>query len=359
VRFREILREAFRNVYSGSSRQLWFMFFLSGMLGALVFFDGESQRGVVIRTHSFLDSGAATFVLEATGQIRGDVCDGLDRTPGIVAAGAVSQAMSPVRLSSLPATSVPTYDGSPGFTRMLTGQNALDSGILASAELLAEQARPVGAALHTNAGRVRIAGTYAYPNDGRRTGFEYSIVVPERANRQFDQCWVTTWPFDPAVARLTNLALTSSIGEQEKEAPVFGQLNSSLGSDFIGLEEYRSRPSRFAPVMALTVGAILGAVAIGLRRLSLASARHLGVRATDLSAITFMESFAVVVPAALAIAPLALWQTRQLMWEDAVPVLLHSAVIVLAGSLGFQGAVQAAIVNVSEHTLLKSFRSRV
>ncbi len=56
-----------------------------------------------------------------------------------------------------------------------------------------------------------------------------------------------------------------------------GQLNSTLGAAFDGPKLFQERMTAWATIVAVVAGASLGFLAVRLRRLELASARHAGV----------------------------------------------------------------------------------
>lgn len=58
------------------------------------------------------------------------------------------------------------------------------------------------------AGAVRVAGTFASPDDGRVSGFGYTALVPASANGIFDQCWIEVWPESAEISNMVNLALS-------------------------------------------------------------------------------------------------------------------------------------------------------
>ncbi len=149
--------------------------------------------------------------------------------------------------------------------------------------------------LATATGEAKVSGVYANPDDGRRPGLGYAALVVTPDNEPFDECWLDAWPQRPELAQLL---LTTVIPNNDApdELPTIGQFNTTLGAEFDGAARFEQRLTRFAPALSAILAASIAVLAIRLRRIELASARHSGVRGRDLLAITLLESAAWIVP---------------------------------------------------------------
>jgi hypothetical protein len=160
--------------------------------------------------------------------------------------------------------------------------------------------------LATRSERIRVAGTYSYPDDGRRPGYSYAAIVPTNSAIPFDECWIDTWPVKDMT---TALLSTISVSSDASARPAISQLNAASGTSFDGHAQFQQRITRFAGVFAALGGVALGLISVRTRRLSLASALHAGVSQHALLGIVTLEtlvwtgvSAALTIPTAIVIA---------------------------------------------------------
>ena len=220
------------------------------------------------------------------------------------------------------------------------------------AALLAEKLR---GAPHIRS--VDIAGTFPYPEDGRRPLLGYSVVetVPDAGT--FDQCWVEVWPESPRVQSIAGSAVVVD-ADAGQGPPTVGQLNSSLGRTFDGEASYRNRATAFLPGALVLVGVSLGFLAVRMRRLELAAARLIGIRPSDQGVMLLMESGAWIAAASIISLVLTL-AASVAMTGGLLPSGLEFAVTaVLAGGVGVVCGVLGGVASISSRRALRYFRDR-
>ncbi|MDO5535701.1 MAG: ABC transporter permease [Propionibacteriaceae bacterium] len=297
------LREAWLNVISGTTRAVTLgVVALTLMLlaGAL---DLQAIRSIDQRAHAFQTQGAATLVIDAQGAVDGPLCTALAGQPGVRAAGALRR-VEDTTYAAAPQRSLPVYEVTPQFPAVVDPQLPLSppAGVVLSEEAAAEVGLSAGDTLHTAMGSARISGVYRYPEDGRRRGFGYALLVPVRAEGAFDSCWVEQWPRTENLDRLIRGVLVPGSSRQDVQ-PAVGQLNPTLGVSFDAREALLTRPTLWA-LAATFIGLFCVAFAAGwLRRLERAAALHLGVTPRDLTKIALAETALWIAPAlALGVA---------------------------------------------------------
>ncbi|GAA1564669.1 hypothetical protein [Leucobacter aridicollis] len=271
-----ILGEALRNLVAGTTKALRNACVLAGVLTLLTAADVLTVDALVVRAQDYQRSGASITTLEAPGLIDGASCDSLAAAPGVRAAGAIQLADDSITAAALPGGAIVSIRISPGALRVfrVEGDTGGAGAILAS-DVMTMLGLHVGSSLHTLTAEVPIRGSFVWPQDGRRDGFGYAALVPDTSGAPFDECWVEAWPVPPNLSEVMRTALNPDPSHQTKI--VSSQVNTSLGRTFNGGESYSARTTKFAPYVALFIGAGLGYVSVRARRLELAAAQHVGV----------------------------------------------------------------------------------
>lgn len=353
-----ILREAWRNIVTGTARTGLFAALLTVLSAGLVTADLLSVRSITTAAEDYQAAGASVVTIAAVGRIDGTACAALARVPGVRSAGAVRTSDSSITAAALPSSTIPVTEATQGFPDLLNADLAPGAGVVLSDQAADALGLTVGDALLTTSDETRVVGVYEYPTDGRRAGYGYTAVVPVPVpdDEIFDECWVDVWP---ASARTRTLLQTTLLaGSDEDRSPVVSQLNTTLGASFDGNARYADRVTRHAAPLALALGAGLGCLAVRSRRIQLASALHAGVRKSDLGAVLALEITSWVAPAAIITASVGAVFAATGGTSDA------SSVIVLASRIGlaavaapYLGAAAALLLTREQH-LFRYFKDR-
>lgn len=352
---RELFVEVWRNLYTGTARAALFALAFAAVVGSLAVADTRAVVGLHRQAAEFTSSGASVRVLTTDGDVDGRTCEALSEVAGVAASGALREDGRLV-LDAMPNNPVPSYAASPGLSGVLGLRAEPVSGVWLSdhtAELLG--VRP-GQEVNTDLGPMRVAGVFPYPEDGRDARLRHAVVVPESATNDYDQCWVDTRPPTDSVDDLVMWALRA--GTDPSSSVTIAQLNTTLGSEFDGATAFAERVTRMAAPTAAVAGAVLGFVAVRLRRLEWAAALHVGVSRRALLGTVALET-AVWAPAGLVLALCALVVAAHVgnpahVW-DTVAVTVPG---VVAAALTAQiGALTSASL-VRESHLFRYFKER-
>lgn len=300
MRWRSVLREARRNVVSGTSRAvvlaLALMFLGLAAVGAELVLIARLEQ----EAQTFQRSGGSVMTVVAPGRVDGARCASLADVPGVRAAGALAAPAGEfVTAVALPGAPIPRGRVTEGFPAVLSARTDGGTGLV-----LAEDARrmlgvEIGDQVRTTAGDARVAGSYAYPSDGRRSGYGYLALDVVATSGTFDECWVDVWPQDTATRSLLLLTVEPAGGSDDVDQPLVAPLNSTHGLEFDGHARFQERVTQFGGVGAGVLCAVLGFVAIRSRRVELASALHDRMARTDLAAVVGVEMAVWVLPPAL------------------------------------------------------------
>ncbi|MGG7507475.1 hypothetical protein [Plantibacter sp. YIM 135249] len=357
MRLSSLLRETLRDITSGTTRFTLFGLLLGGLICGLVFADSTLILQQVTAAHTFRNAGGATLVLSAPGQVDGQACEDLNHTSGVSAAGALRESTRKVTISALPDAPVPEYEVTLDFPQLLTNSTTLEAGVVLSDEVADALGVSAGGAIATDIGSLPIAGTFAYPADGRRPGFGYAVLSPTASRLTFDECWLASWPpITNGRALLFTTLLPGSIDPENR--PTVTQLNTSLGTAFAGSTAYDSRVTRNATPVAFLLAGLIGYIAVRARRLQLASALHSGLARRDLILLQLCQTSSWALISTVIGTGTAVTMTLALSGGDAIPIFLTTAGIALAGFSGaLIGAILAAIC-VTEKHLFRYFKDR-
>ena len=288
--WRALLSEAWRDCLSGTARVGILTVLATALVGGIICADAFSLRSVSVEAASFRVHLGSVRVLQAQGSIDGATCDALSRIPG-VRAGAVRSVESGLSPLALPASSLPLYEVTPGTVSLLGATTADPTGILLPEQVAEDLGTTQGALLPLAHGQAEVAGTYPWDeNDGRRPGYAYAALAPVPATGTFDECWYESWPHSDDVDALARSAL---VGSDDQNAQVLA-MNPTRGTAFDAAGQLRQRPTWWAWIAAIAIGATLGAAATWWRRLEIASALHAGLRTSDTTVLQLFEAVASV-----------------------------------------------------------------
>lgn len=351
-----ILREAWRNIVTGTARTGLFAALLTVLSAGLVTADLLSVRSITTAAEDYQAAGASVVTIAATGRIDGTACAALARVPGVRSAGAVRTSDAAITAAALPSSTIPVAEATQGFPDLLNADLAPGAGVVLSDQAADALGLTVGDALLTTSDETRVVGVYEYPTDGRRAGYGYTAVVPVPDDEVFDECWVDVWP---ASARTRTLLQTTLLaGSDEDRSPVVSQLNTTLGASFDGNARYADRVTRHAAPLALALGGGLGCLAVRSRRIQLASALHAGVRKSDLGAVLALEITSWVAPAAIVTASVgAVFAATGETGDASSVIVLASRIGLAAVAASYLGAAAALLLTREQH-LFRYFKDR-
>lgn len=358
MRFREVRREAARNLASGTSRALLLATLVATVSGTLAALDTQSMTGELAAAADFRDRGGSITILQLAGSIDGRVCDALGDLDGVRAAGALSEQEAPLILAGIPQNPVTSFISSAGFATMLpesTGQQ--HAGLILPTELSEALGLDVGDPIYTASGPTVLGGTYTYPDDGRPRGMGYAAIAPAPAEALFDQCWIDAFPVTQATLDMLYTAVSANAPEAD-EGPQVTQHNSTLGVASDPSDTYVARSTAMFPLAGFVVSVLVGLGAVWMRRIEIASALHSGVRKLDEVGTLLLETCAWSLTGALITMPVIAILTQSLAVNDHLPVVLTAALTpALSVSGAILGTLTAALL-VREQKLFAYFKGR-
>lgn len=281
MRLGSVLSEAMRNIGAGTARA--FLMFLAVLLtGGLM--GGYEALAVVA-----LEDEAATRIradADVRGMVGGPVdglaCDRLVEADGGPTASGALRAGPQVTPAATPGRSLSSYEVTPGMLALIVageGRSAPaadPTGVWVPATLADDFGLSVGSRLDTDQGPSTVAGVFEWPNDGRDTRFAYAVLVPVAADgRVFEECWAKQWP--PSEETDGLLYSTAVVADQTGQGGVgAAPINKGFDSHYDATGAYRTRMTRWMPLLGLLVGLLLGALSVRRRRLEYAGALHSG-----------------------------------------------------------------------------------
>jgi hypothetical protein len=352
MRTSSVVSEAWRNLRSGTGRAATLATALACTGLVLGVTDARSVHRLAAQAYDFRARGADTWVTDAPGRVDGASCERLSEIEGVVGAGAMRDGEEPIAFASTPRSDTALVDITAGLLDVLGAGPVRSGGLVVSRDLAARYALGPGDGMDLVGLDSTVAATFPYPADGRRPGLEDAALGVVPAEGTFDECWIEVWPTDEATTSLTRIALEAN-GTGEVRTM---QLNPTVGTGFDGATLFRSRSTRSVPAVAGLVGLALGYLSVRLRRLELASARHLGVGATPQLAQLLVESAAWAAAGAVCAAALALGALRSEDASDVASFALRPIVALAAGAVCGGGL--GALVAVRERHIVRFFKER-
>lgn len=170
MRLKAVLRETWRNVATGTSRCALIWLLLSICAVACMCADLTQMTGLIGDARKWKESGASTYAITLQGGIDGAACEGLRSANGVLGAAALRQSSDRVRIASLPATEIPTYEASAHVAQVFaaTGIRKDNSGVIMSTAVARTYGAHAGTVLPLVGGaRMRVSATFDWPSDGR------------------------------------------------------------------------------------------------------------------------------------------------------------------------------------------------
>ncbi len=358
VRASTVLSEAWRDVATGTSRVCGVAIALTLATVVCLAADAFALDRLVSGAIDFRQSGAATYVLVAEGRVAADACDRLGSVTGIGDAGGLRVARNTLAPERMPSTNLPVFEATPGMVSALAPSGRAGPGVLLAERVAEHLGLEAGDELLAGGEAIAVRGTYAYPDDGRRTGIGYAVLAPTAAVGLVDECRITVWPPSQEHARLLWSTLRDGILD-EAEDPRVQQLSTRHGQTFAGGAEHDARVTRFAPIVAGAAAACVGLVAVRRRRLDLSGALHLGCSPSALLAQMLLEALSAVAAAAgLTGAGTVVLLALPVGALDAGAIGRVAASCVLLMACGHLLGVAIATLAVREKHLFRYFRHR-
>lgn len=299
---RGLVREAWLNLRSGVTRATTFAAAFVLTAGTLAFAGMTLTQTAVHDAVAFQASGASTLVITAPGMVDGERCAVLAQVHGVQSAGALRQLPDAV-ISTLPEAPASAFAATTGMAAVLGLRAPQPMGVWVSGPLAADLGSRKGATLPIGALDARVAGVFAYPDDGRDRALAYAVVSAVPAAGAFDECWVTVWPQNPQVQALLSAVVDIPTGADRSQVTV-GALNTTRGITFDRSGDVLLRESIL--VAEVVFGLMIGALSVRIRRLELIGALHADVGKPALALQIVVETTAWLV-AAVALAGAALW----------------------------------------------------
>ncbi|MBT1172752.1 hypothetical protein JS528_05170 [Bifidobacterium sp. MA2] len=365
MRFDAILREAWRNVISGTSRICCCALAFALCAGGCALADYTQIDASIAQADRWVSSGASTYLISAPGGIDGQACERLGQVSGVRAAGAVRLLGRKLTFATLPSSGIPEYETTPHAAQALgmTGATARqDDAANGSVILSREAADALGTEAGSmqrlaNGGTVRIAGIYAYPDDGRQNDFEYAVLSEVSSDSAFDTCLVRAWPVPDDIESLLYLTVRSAASSDD-DRPQVRQLNTTLGSTPPDAAGYHARLTSWAPAAMLALGVLSGWALTYARRLELASALHAGYPKTGLLAQCLIESGIALAAGCTVTAPVLAYAVDGAGASDGMMMFATLTRIPLAGCCGVLLGTAIVVLTVRESRLFAYFRDR-
>jgi hypothetical protein len=352
MEFASLVGEASRNVVSGTARSVIVCLILLLFATAAAVSEFIVISSLAHEAEVFRGVGANIDTYSSVDGIDAAACVALGALPGVTSSGALRRAEQDSHAVAAPGSSIPTYEVTPEFGGMLGLQN-MGPGVILSDQVASLLGVEAGDDLVLDEGRSEVLGVYAYPDDGRRSGFGFALLVPTSGrSTAFDECWASSWPYSsevPSLLRLTARSSTSS----NAASPSSSQLNSSLGRSFQGNDRFTHRPTVWVNAVAAGAAFVCAIGAVRLRRVQFAAALHDGLTATSLLGIVLLESAAWVLPIGAGTpAILAIFALDESwgMQQEGLTLAVRSAASVWAGA--FCGTV-AGVLAIRERHLFR------
>jgi hypothetical protein len=327
-----LLSEVTRNLSTGTTRALLAASVMAAALLGVGMTDLSATAVQIDEVRRFIAAGGSTWTITSANNIDPAICERLPSTGVIEASGAL-RSTSPVTFTVLPGGPMPAYDATRGLLDLIapTRSQPNAAGIYLSpdaAQALTPDAGPRAQAVPPAV----VLGGFGWPDDGRPSVLQYAALGAAPATGSWDQCWARgATPTDDPGSLLRSVLIRPPVDATDG---VVAQLNPTLGERLASVEDFRTRPTRWAWIAAVLVGGGIGAVVTALRRVELADASELGIDArTALTGITLETMPWAVAGATLALPVILLYAHSSAPTDQGAVAALGIRVLV-AGVVG-------------------------
>ncbi|MDR0488567.1 MAG: hypothetical protein LBG99_04065 [Propionibacteriaceae bacterium] len=331
--------EAKENLVSGTSKPLHLVMMFVAFTVIATIVDLMIVQDITNEAYKYRDSGASTFTVTSPGRVNGEVCDQLSKLPSIIASGAIRIEEEPLETIVLPRGPIASYVVSEGALGVFDVEDSGQVGLFLSSTVASTLGVSSGYPLLLKTGTAQVQGTYHWPSDGRRPGFDYAALIPIPSQSLFDECWVKAWPIPENIQILLRLTVNAPNGDMQIKTD-YSQVNTTLGTQFTGYTKLHQRVTQHAPSFTLILGIINGIVLVWARRLELASVQHVGVSwPAQLWQLIIEHGICLLVGSSIVLAIDAVVINHLLpmdmdtLWEIAARVLLCGFFGVLLGTV--------------------------
>ena len=378
MRLRSVLREAWRNVITGTSRCALVSLLLSACAIACMCADLTQVAGLVGNARQWKESGASTYAITLQGGIDGAACEGLRSANGVLGAAALRQSSDRVRIASLPATGIPAYEASAHIAKVFAakGTRKDDSGVIMSTAVTRTYGAHAGTVLPLVGGaRMRVSTTFDWPGDGRQPAYGYAIISPGNDTGAYDTCLVRAWPVPDDIENLLCVSIRADVqsgadaggnvtsagtnGSGGTQHAKISRINTALGSHMPGPADYDARITRHAPLLMFAVAMALGCASVCMRRIEIASALHAGCPKAAMLLQLLLETLAAVAASCMICMPVIVAVPFILTGSgDVMPTVAMLCRVPCAMSVGMLAGAAAGAMTIRERQLFAYFKAR-
>ncbi len=353
MRLAASLSEAWRNVISGTTSALLFALAFVIMVGGVAANDVLSVVRGIRSADMFLSSGAAITVVSGPSAVDGAACEALNSSDGIRAAGAVRRTKETVKILAMPSSNLPLFEATPSLTAILSASANGDAGVWLPEQLARTVGAQQGVMLVTATGETPVAGTYLYPEDGRKRDLAYAVISPVPPQGLFDECWVLIWPQGSDAEGLITMAVADPDADIK-----YSQLNTTLGTEFEREALLSGRPTALTVWIVPGIGFALGYISSRRRRLEIASNLHAGIPKSNQILQIGMETSVWAVAGVIVASPVLAY----LAWlgnpgETVVPWVIGMREVLAGGFTAILGGILGAMQAREKH-LFSYFKQR-
>lgn len=338
MKLKELTSEAWRNLATGTSKTLTGIALLTLIIVAVLGMDGRGIQEIFLSQRGIQNSGAATIIVTAQGQVDGQQCTALGEVQGVQGAFALRAGTKRLPIATLPDSSPPLYDVTGDIATTLGGTISGVPGVFLSTQLAQQLGTSVGGTIPIDGTDQAVAGIFHYPDDGRNSQLAAAATQNVPRIGRFDSCWFTVWPANSVLESLTHTVLTDGTDPQEVTT---SRLNQSFGQVVSTDQLIAQRSAAYLPIVG---SALIFAITLALvrsRRVELALALHLGQsRQRQVLQISLEFLVQILLAALLGSAVFLLLLTPELTgWESqwllAITLrhILALAVAALAGTV--------------------------
>ena len=363
MRLKAVLRETWRNVATGTSRCALISLLLSICAVACMCADLTQMTGLIGDARKWEESGASTYAITLQGGIDGAACEGLRSANGVLGAAALRQSSDRVRIASLPATEIPTYEASAHVAQVFaaTGIRKDNSGVIMSTAVARTYGAHAGTVLPLVGGaRMRVSATFDWPSDGRQPTYGYAIISPGNDTKAYDTCLVRAWPVPDGIESLLRVSIRADAesgvgaaasstsagtsGSNETPHAKISRINTMLGSHMPGPADFDARITRYAPLLMFVIAMALGFASVCMRRIEIASALHAGYPKTAMLLQLSLETLATMAASCVACLPVVAIVPLILTGSgDAMPVVAMLCRVPGAMSVGMLAGLRLGV----------------
>lgn len=268
---RSVLSEIWRDIISGMARSVSLTICIFVIVTSCAGVDALQVISIERQANEFEDAKGDVSLVKSSNGIDGQTCNALSQGSRMQASGALRQ-NGDMTLSALPHNAITRYEVTDGFLNVIDGTIHDHQGVWLPSTLAKKLGVSGASSLQTSQGKVRVAGVYDWPEDGRDSRLGYAVLVPVPAADAFDECWASAWPATDVSTEMRQSVYATSDPSQAQT----GSLNYANGETMDAYGLFASRLTRFAMPAGCLVTFALAFVYLRRRRLEIAGDLHAG-----------------------------------------------------------------------------------